>query len=76
MSTGTISSFSSGFNEKDAMFREFIKDLNNTIGGSSSVGDNLGESIGMLTRNYLNLFLTLTCYFNLFSKIYSTISDY
>ncbi|TYK04082.1 CACTA en-spm transposon protein [Cucumis melo var. makuwa] len=38
---GTISSFSSGFNEKDAMFREFIKDLNNTIGGSSSVGDNL-----------------------------------
>ncbi|KAA0053553.1 CACTA en-spm transposon protein [Cucumis melo var. makuwa] len=33
-------SFSSCFDEKDAMFLKFIQDLNNLVGGSSSMGDN------------------------------------
>ncbi|KAA0049567.1 CACTA en-spm transposon protein [Cucumis melo var. makuwa] len=41
MSTSTMSSFSSDFEEIDMMFLEFDKDLNNTTEGSSSVGDNL-----------------------------------
>ncbi|TYK23260.1 NBS-LRR type resistance protein [Cucumis melo var. makuwa] len=44
MSTCTMSSLPSSFNETDAMFLEFIEDLNNPDGGSSSVGDNLGVS--------------------------------
>ena len=55
---GTMASFPSDFDKTDAMFLEFGKDLNNTAGGSSLVGDNLGESFGTLTHNYLNLFLT------------------
>ncbi|TYK01378.1 hypothetical protein E5676_scaffold29G00680 [Cucumis melo var. makuwa] len=37
-------SIPSDFDETDAMFLEFIEDLNNPAEGSSSVGDNLGES--------------------------------
>ena len=44
MRTGLISSFLSGFDEIDAMFLEFTEVLDNPVGGSSSVGDNLGES--------------------------------
>ena len=44
MSTGTMSSFPSGFNETNVMFLEFVKDLDNHVGGSSSVGDDSGES--------------------------------
>ena len=62
MSTGTMSSFSSGFEETDAMFLEFGDDLN-TAGGSSSMGDNSDESLGMLAHNYFNFFLTLICCF-------------
>ena len=54
--TCTMSSFSSGFEEKDQMFLNFSKDLNNTTGGSS-VSDNSGESLGTLAHNYFNLFL-------------------
>ncbi|KAA0067507.1 CACTA en-spm transposon protein [Cucumis melo var. makuwa] len=36
----TISSFLSSFKEIDAMFLEFNEDLNNTVDGSSSMGDN------------------------------------
>ena len=63
MSTGTMSSFPSGFDEIDAMFLEFAKDLNNSTRGSSSVGDNYKASNGTLTHNYLNLFLILTLLF-------------
>ena len=75
MSTRIMLSIPSDFDETDAMFLEFIEDLNNPAEGSSSVGDNLGESNGTLTHNYLNLFITLTCCFNLFSRCYLTISD-
>ena len=75
MFIGTMLSFSSSFEETYAMFLEFDEDLNNTVGGLSLVGDNSGESIGTLTHNYLNLFLTLSCCFNLFSRNHSTISD-
>ena len=75
MSTGTMSSFSSDFDETTVMFLKFIEDLNSPTGESPLVDDNLGEFNGMLTHNYLNLYLTLTCYFNLFSINYSTISD-
>ncbi|TYK18906.1 uncharacterized protein E5676_scaffold204G001200 [Cucumis melo var. makuwa] len=37
---GTMSSFSSSFDETDGMFLEFIEDLDNPTRGSSSVGDN------------------------------------
>ncbi|KAL4013441.1 hypothetical protein IC575_025611 [Cucumis melo] len=40
MSTGTMSSFLSDFDETDAMFLEFTEDLNNPTGGSSLMGDN------------------------------------
>ncbi|TYK23129.1 uncharacterized protein E5676_scaffold142G001260 [Cucumis melo var. makuwa] len=40
----TMSSFPSGFDEIDAMFLEFAKDLNNSTRGSSSVGDNYKAS--------------------------------
>ncbi|KAA0046924.1 CACTA en-spm transposon protein [Cucumis melo var. makuwa] len=40
----TMSSFSSGFNETDAMFLEFVEDLNNYSGGLSSMGDNSSVS--------------------------------
>ncbi|KAA0045179.1 NBS-LRR type resistance protein [Cucumis melo var. makuwa] len=40
--SGLISSFLSGFDEIDAMFLEFTEVLDNPVGGSSSVGDNLG----------------------------------
>ena len=72
MSTGTMSSFSSNFNETDVMFHEFVEDLNNPTGGSPLVDDNSGESNGTLTRNYSNSFLTC---FNLFNRYFSTISD-
>ncbi|KAA0041908.1 uncharacterized protein E5676_scaffold306G001000 [Cucumis melo var. makuwa] len=36
-----LSSFPSNFDETDTMFLEFVKDVNNATGGSSSVGDNL-----------------------------------
>ena len=75
MSTGTMSSFLNGFDKTDAMFLKFTEDLNNPMEGSSSVGDNSGESNGTSTDNYLNLFLTLTCCVNLFSRYYLTISD-
>ncbi|KAA0062352.1 CACTA en-spm transposon protein [Cucumis melo var. makuwa] len=35
-----MASFSSGFNETDTMFLEFVEALDNPTGGSSSVGDN------------------------------------
>ena len=57
MSTGTMSSFQSGFEETDQMFFEFGEDLNNIAEGSSSMVDNLGESLSTLTHNYFNLFL-------------------
>ena len=75
ISTGTISSFPSSFDKTNVMFLKLLEDLNNSVGGSSSVGDNSGEFNGKLTHNYLNLFLTLNCCFNLFRKNYSTISD-
>ncbi|KAA0043377.1 cytochrome P450 CYP82D47-like [Cucumis melo var. makuwa] len=40
----TMSSFSSGFGKIDVMFLEFVEDLNNLAGGSSSVGDNSGTA--------------------------------
>ena len=46
MSTDTISSFLIYFNKTDVMFLEFVEDLDNPIGGSLSVGDNLDESNG------------------------------
>ena len=76
MSKGTISSFLSSFKEIDAMFLKFDEDLNNTVDDSSSMGDNSGESLGMLAYNYLNLFLIFTCCFNLFNINFSTISDF
>ncbi|KAA0038313.1 cytochrome P450 CYP82D47-like [Cucumis melo var. makuwa] len=42
--TSTMSSFSSGFDEIDAMFLEFTEELDNPIGGPSSVGDNSSTS--------------------------------
>ena len=64
-----MSSFSSGFDEMDTMFLEFTEDLDNPVGGPSSMGDNSGESnngihfnlrlFNILTQDYLNLFLTL-----------------
>ncbi|KAA0026099.1 CACTA en-spm transposon protein [Cucumis melo var. makuwa] len=42
---GTMMSFSSGFDETYAMFLELGKDLNNNVGGSSSMGDNSDESL-------------------------------
>ncbi|TYK11097.1 hypothetical protein E5676_scaffold73G00940 [Cucumis melo var. makuwa] len=42
---GIMSSFSSDFEETNVIFLELRKDLN-TTGGSSLVGDNLGESLG------------------------------
>ena len=44
MSIDSMSSFSSGFNEMDAMFLEFVEELDNPTEGSSSVSDNSGES--------------------------------
>ena len=44
MSASTISSFSSSFEETDAIFLEFGEELN-TGGGSSLVDDNLGLSV-------------------------------
>ncbi|KAA0037443.1 metalloendoproteinase 1-like [Cucumis melo var. makuwa] len=38
--TNTMLSFPSGFNEVDVMFLEFVEELDNPTGGSSSVGDN------------------------------------
>ncbi|KAA0036188.1 NBS-LRR type resistance protein [Cucumis melo var. makuwa] len=38
-----MSSFSSGFNEMDAMFLEFVEELDNPTEGSSSVSDNSGR---------------------------------
>ncbi|KAA0035848.1 CACTA en-spm transposon protein [Cucumis melo var. makuwa] len=38
--TSTISSFSSSFDEIDAIFFEFVENLNNPTRGSSSVGEN------------------------------------
>ncbi|KAA0052104.1 gamma-aminobutyrate transaminase POP2 [Cucumis melo var. makuwa] len=49
MSTSTISSFPSSFKETDQMFLEFSEHLN-TIGGSSSVGDNSDESLILYLR--------------------------
>ncbi|TYK07183.1 CACTA en-spm transposon protein [Cucumis melo var. makuwa] len=43
MSTCTMSSFPSDFDETDVMFLEFTEDLNNHAGGSSSMEDNLGD---------------------------------
>ncbi|KAA0041912.1 CACTA en-spm transposon protein [Cucumis melo var. makuwa] len=43
----TMLSFPSGFDETDAMFLEFVEDLNNHAGGSSLMGKNLGELNGM-----------------------------
>ncbi|KAA0063007.1 CACTA en-spm transposon protein [Cucumis melo var. makuwa] len=40
----TMSSFSRGFHETDAIFLEFAEDLDNLAGGSSSVDDNSGTS--------------------------------
>ena len=65
MSTGTMSSFSSSFDETDVMFLEFIEDLDNPTRGSSSVGDNSGESNNGIHFNlrlfelfsHMNLFL-------------------
>ncbi|KAA0067236.1 hypothetical protein E6C27_scaffold418G00480 [Cucumis melo var. makuwa] len=39
-----MSSFQSGFDEMDAMFLEFVEELDNPAEGSLSVGDNSGES--------------------------------
>ena len=75
MFTSIMSSFPNGFNGRDVMFFEFVEDLNNNAWGSSSVGENSDDSNGMLPHNYLNLFLTLTCCFNLISRNYSTISN-
>ena len=44
MSIGSMSSFQSGFDEMDAMFLEFVEELDNPAEGSLSVGDNSGES--------------------------------
>ncbi|KAA0048547.1 CACTA en-spm transposon protein [Cucumis melo var. makuwa] len=40
----TMSSFSSNFDEIDAIFLEFTEDLNNLAGGSSSMDNNLGTT--------------------------------
>ncbi|TYK29082.1 CACTA en-spm transposon protein [Cucumis melo var. makuwa] len=40
----TMSSFSSNFDKMGALFLEFIEDLDNPVGGSLSVGNNLGTS--------------------------------
>ncbi|KAA0046449.1 gamma-aminobutyrate transaminase POP2 [Cucumis melo var. makuwa] len=42
--TGTMSSFPSSFNKMDVMFLKFVDDLDNPMGGSSSVDDNSGIS--------------------------------
>ncbi|KAA0060548.1 CACTA en-spm transposon protein [Cucumis melo var. makuwa] len=42
--TSTMLSFSRGFNVTDAMFLEFVEDLDNLAGGLSLVGDNSDES--------------------------------
>ena len=44
MSTGTMSLFPCGFYEMDAIVLEFAEDLDNLAGGSSSTGNNSGES--------------------------------
>ncbi|TYK06182.1 hypothetical protein E5676_scaffold287G00360 [Cucumis melo var. makuwa] len=44
LSTGTIFSFPSGFDETDKVFLEFTEDQDNIVRGSSSVGDNSGTS--------------------------------
>ncbi|KAA0065683.1 CACTA en-spm transposon protein [Cucumis melo var. makuwa] len=41
---GTMPSFLYSFDETDAMFLKFAKDLDNLVGGSSSVGDNSGDT--------------------------------
>ncbi|TYK17958.1 NBS-LRR type resistance protein [Cucumis melo var. makuwa] len=40
----TMMSFLSGFDETNAMFLDFGEDINNLTRGSSSMGNNLGES--------------------------------
>ncbi|TYK00354.1 CACTA en-spm transposon protein [Cucumis melo var. makuwa] len=40
----TMLSFPNGFNRRDVMFFEFVEDLNNNAGGSSSVGENSDDS--------------------------------
>ncbi|KAA0042021.1 NBS-LRR type resistance protein [Cucumis melo var. makuwa] len=42
----TMMSFLSGFDETNAMFLDFGEDINNLTRGSSSMGNNLGESNG------------------------------
>ncbi|KAA0035855.1 gamma-aminobutyrate transaminase POP2 [Cucumis melo var. makuwa] len=42
-------SFPSGFDETDAMFLQFVEDLDNLVGGSLSVGDNSGTSQPSMT---------------------------
>ena len=54
------------------MFLEFSEDLNAT-GESSSMGDNLVESLDTLTHNYFNLFLIR--FDVLFSRNYLTLFD-
>ena len=44
MSTGIMSYTHNNFLKTDATFLEFEDDLDNLAGGSSSVGDNAGES--------------------------------
>ncbi|TYK19866.1 CACTA en-spm transposon protein [Cucumis melo var. makuwa] len=57
--TSTMSSFSSGFDEIDAMFLEFTEELDNPIGGPSSVGDNSSREYIEVVKGDLQWFFVL-----------------
>ncbi|KAA0050991.1 CACTA en-spm transposon protein [Cucumis melo var. makuwa] len=48
---GTMSSFSSGFEEIDVMFLEFVEDINNNARESLSVGDNSVHTNGRISMS-------------------------
>ena len=65
MSIAIMSYRRSNFMETDDMFLQFEDDLDNIAGGSSSVGDNTGESKNFLHFNlqiFHVLFSNFICY--------------